>query len=247
MARIRYLKPDFFTDEDLAELSFQTRLTFAGLWCHADKAGRLEDRPKFLKAMIFPYDSVDMEKQLATLSQGKHGNGVPFIQRYEVDGVRFIQIVTWEKHQKPHHTEAESKIPPAPPLNIMGMGMEKQLNPSEKLKNGETTVKRRLKIPDDEWIKELEEKTIYSHLRVKDELQRCMVWFEAKGITVTRQRFLNWLNNPKYNPRPLDADLDNKPPIELVKVKCQFCGVVHGAKEDHKCDPEQISVMNQKS
>ncbi len=103
----------------------------------------MEDRPKFLKAMIFPYDNVDMEKQLEILSKPKH-NGSPFIYRYQIDNHKFIQILNWDKHQKPHHTEAESKIPPTPPLNTkekgMGMGMEKQLNPSRELKNGETTV-----------------------------------------------------------------------------------------------------------
>ncbi len=137
MPRIRYLKPEFFSDEDLAELKFETRLTFSGLWCYADKLGRLEDRPKFLKAMIFPYDNVDMEKQLQSLCKK------PFIIRYEVDGKPLIQIINWEKHQKPHHTEADSKFPPAPPLKeiIKGMGMEKQLDPSLKLENGEIPVK----------------------------------------------------------------------------------------------------------
>lgn len=138
MARIRYLKPEFFSDEDLAELKFEARLTFAGLWCYADKAGRLEDRPKFLKAMIFPYDNIDIEKQLQVLANK------PFIIRYEADGRRLIEIVNWDKHQKPHHTEADSKFPPAPPLRIKekGMGMEKQEQASAPANNGEKTVKR---------------------------------------------------------------------------------------------------------
>ena len=148
MPRIRYLKPEFFSDEDLAELPFQARLTFAGLWCYADKAGRLEDRPKFLKAMIFPYDNVDMEKQLDMLSNGKHENGMPFIQRYKANGSKLIQIIKWDKHQKPHHTEKESNFPPAPPLmgmeKGMGMGMEKQHEASTELKNGDLHVKERL-------------------------------------------------------------------------------------------------------
>lgn len=111
MARIRYLKPEFFTDEDLAELPFETRLAYAGLWCYADKRGRLEYRPKYLKAMIFPYDDIDMEKQLRLLATPKRSNSEPFIQIYEVNGHRYIQILKWEKHQKPHHTEADSKIP----------------------------------------------------------------------------------------------------------------------------------------
>jgi hypothetical protein len=109
------LKPEFFSDEDLAELPFEARLTYAGLWCYADKEGRLQDRPKFLKAMIFPYDKIDMEKQLNLLSKGKHENGVPFIQRYEIEGNAYIQILSWGRHQCPHHTEKES-IFPSPPL-----------------------------------------------------------------------------------------------------------------------------------
>jgi hypothetical protein len=157
MARIRYLKPDFFTDEDLGELKFETRLTFAGLWCHADKAGRLEDRPKYLKAMIFPYDNIDMEKQLDILATSKN-HGSPFINRYESeDGKRLIQISAWERHQKPHHTEKESIfLPPesesskfcpphTPLLKEKGMGMEKQLEASTRLKDGEITVKEPLK------------------------------------------------------------------------------------------------------
>lgn len=111
MPRIRYLKPEFFSDEDLGELSFQTRITFEGLWCYADKEGRLEDRPKFLKAMIFPYDDIDMEVELGLLSQAK-SNGMPFIQRYKNGNGKYIQIIQWQKHQKPHHTEKESIFPP---------------------------------------------------------------------------------------------------------------------------------------
>lgn len=144
MPRIRYLKPDFFSDEDLAEHPFQTRIAFEGLWCFADKAGRMEDRPKYLKAMIFPYDKVDMEKELEILSLPKK-SGEPFIQRYSVNGRAFIQILTWNEHQKPHHTEKDSEIPPAPPLMEKGMekgmGKIKQLNPSTELSNGEITVK----------------------------------------------------------------------------------------------------------
>ena len=143
MARIRYLKPEFFSDEDLAELPFQTRITFAGLWCYADKAGRLEDRPKYLKAMIFPYDAVDMEKQLSRLSQGKHGNGsCPFIQRYDTEGKQYIQILSWNRHQSPHHTEKESTFPPAPPLK--DKDKEKCASPDAPFHNRLETVKEPL-------------------------------------------------------------------------------------------------------
>lgn len=59
MARIRYLKPDFFKDEDLAEHPFWIRLLFQGLWNIADREGRLEDRIKRINVDVFPYDNVD--------------------------------------------------------------------------------------------------------------------------------------------------------------------------------------------
>lgn len=117
MARIRYLKPEFFEDEHLAELPFEARLFFAGLWNFADKAGRLQDRPARLKIKIFPYDKVDVEKCLELLSKLKNGTSRPFIQRYQVEGEAYIQILSWEKHQKPHFTEKESIIPPAPHID----------------------------------------------------------------------------------------------------------------------------------
>lgn len=150
------MKPDFFKDEDLAELSFQTRLFYAGLWNFADKKGRLEDRPKRLKADIFPYDTADIDKFLDSLSQVKKSSERPFIQRYEVDGQKYIQIINWDKHQKPHHTEKDSTIPPAPPLNTVKIkGMEKQDEASKELSNGEVTVKTPLKTLsfEDLWFK----------------------------------------------------------------------------------------------
>lgn len=106
MARARGIKPGFFTNEDLAEIDPLGRLLFAGLWCVADRAGRLEDRPKRLKIEILPYDDCDVD----ALLQALHDRG--FIQRYTVDEHRLIQVVSFAKHQSPHHQERESRLPP---------------------------------------------------------------------------------------------------------------------------------------
>lgn len=111
MARGRFIKPEFWMDEDLARLSKEARLLFIGLWQLADRAGRFEDRPKRIKAEIFPYDDVDADALLTELATQKvHGNGA-FIQRYEVSGKRYIQIANFTKHQKCHPNEPVSKIP----------------------------------------------------------------------------------------------------------------------------------------
>lgn len=113
MPRIRGLKPDYFKDEYLAELPFEARLLFAGLWCYADKKGRLEDRPKYIKAEIFPYDKVDIEKLLKLLADPKlpERPNKAFIRRYTVEGRQYIDIPMFLEHQAPHHTEKESKLP----------------------------------------------------------------------------------------------------------------------------------------
>ena len=107
MPRTRYIKPDFFTDEDIAELPLAARLIFIGLWCHADRMGRLEDRPKFFKVALAPYDEIDIPGVIARLAAGRK----PFLKLYDVNGKRYIQIVNFEKHQRPHSTEKQSVLP----------------------------------------------------------------------------------------------------------------------------------------
>ena len=105
MARARSIKPGFFKNEQLAELPHPARLLFAGLWTIADRAGRLEDRPKRIKAEIFPYENQPVDRLLESL------NKAGFIVRYESGGNHFISIPTWGKHQNPHIKEAASTIP----------------------------------------------------------------------------------------------------------------------------------------
>lgn len=105
MARSRNIKPGFFTNDELAECSPLARLLFAGLWTIADKEGRLDDRPKKIKALVLPFDNVDCDDCLKQLHD-RH-----FINRYSVDGNCYIQISNWKKHQNPHCKEAASEIP----------------------------------------------------------------------------------------------------------------------------------------
>jgi len=105
MARARNIKPGFFRNADLVELPMEARLLFIGLWTLADRAGRLEDRPKQIKMEIFPADSVDCDELLALLS------ATGMLERYEVGGKRFLQVVNFAKHQNPHRDEKVSTIP----------------------------------------------------------------------------------------------------------------------------------------
>lgn len=110
MARARNIKPGFFTNDRLAECDPLARLLFAGLWCIADRSGRLEDRPKRIRAELLPYDSCDADELIAQLAE--YG----FVLRYESGGNKFIQILNFDKHQNPHVKEPASSIP-APDKN----------------------------------------------------------------------------------------------------------------------------------
>lgn len=105
MARARNIKPGFFKNELLAELEPLDRLLFIGLWCLADREGRLEDRHKRIKMELFPCDSYDVNGGLAALE------AAGFVTRYSVAGKSVVSIVNFHKHQTPHGTEKDSELP----------------------------------------------------------------------------------------------------------------------------------------
>src|SRR5690606_1233069 len=87
VARARNIKPGFFSNDELAEVSPLGRLLFIALWTMADRAGRLEDRPKRIKVEALPYDDCDAESLLSELAERD------FILRYARGDRRYIQIV----------------------------------------------------------------------------------------------------------------------------------------------------------
>ena len=60
MARIRTIKPEFFTSEDIVSLSPLARLLYQATWCEADKEGRMQWKPGTFKLRYFPADNCDI-------------------------------------------------------------------------------------------------------------------------------------------------------------------------------------------
>ncbi len=56
MARIRTIKPEFWEDEKLSQLSLPCRLFYIGCWNFADDFGVIKSNAALLKSWIFPYD-----------------------------------------------------------------------------------------------------------------------------------------------------------------------------------------------
>ncbi len=112
MARIRAIKPGFFSNEDLADLDAYTRLFWIGMWTHSDRNGVIEYRPRRLKAIIFPYNEEITGTTAAEMTAELHDNG--FVTVFQKDGAIWIHHTEWSKHQKPHHTEKHfgNPLPP---------------------------------------------------------------------------------------------------------------------------------------
>lgn len=106
--RARDIKPGFYKSDQLAECSMTARLLFPGLWMLADREGRLENRPRKIKAEIFPFDDVDVAPLLVELENAG------LIRTYEANGTALIWIPQFKRHQSPHKNEKSSELPAHP-------------------------------------------------------------------------------------------------------------------------------------
>lgn len=94
MARIRNIKPDFWTDEKLVELEPIERLLFIGLWNFADDKGYLPYSPKRIKMQVFPGDSIEISRGIQSLISGGQ------VTLYDSAEGKVLHITNWDKHQK---------------------------------------------------------------------------------------------------------------------------------------------------
>lgn len=96
MARIRSIKPEFWTSSQIVNCSPIARLLFIGLWNFCDDAGIHSADPKRIKMEIFPGDAftdADVSGWLDELIRA----GV--LGRYRVGREWFLCVISWH-HQK---------------------------------------------------------------------------------------------------------------------------------------------------
>ncbi|CAJ4428693.1 Replication protein 15 [Burkholderia pseudomallei] len=116
MGRIRTVKPELFTHEDLFEAEQETglplRIAFVGLFTCADREGRFKWRPRTLKLAVLPHDQVDFSRVLdALITRG-------FLVKYASESGEEIGLIpTFTKHQVINNRETPSDLP-APPANL---------------------------------------------------------------------------------------------------------------------------------
>lgn len=97
MARIRTIKPEFCTSEQIVECSTNARLLFLCMFCFCDDAGRHPANTKRLKMEVFPGDNFadsDIRSWVDELLS------VGLLAEYTYEKSIFWQVTGWKKHQK---------------------------------------------------------------------------------------------------------------------------------------------------
>lgn len=105
MARIRTIKPEFFTSSDILELTPLSRLFYIALWCEADREGLLNWSPKTLKFRYLPGDDVEVE----AIGKELVDAGLIIIFTCE-DGKELASIPSFKTHQVINNRESDSVL-----------------------------------------------------------------------------------------------------------------------------------------
>lgn len=100
-------------DSELAQLSPMARLFYIGLWCLADREGRLKDKPMELAVQLIPYELAKYKPE--PLLEELNGR---FLVRYQAEGRGYIHIRGFHKHQRPANSEPASELP-APSEDVL--------------------------------------------------------------------------------------------------------------------------------
>ncbi|NHZ93635.1 hypothetical protein F2P45_32245 [Massilia sp. CCM 8733] len=97
MARIRTVKPEFWTSEQIAECSPTARLLFIGIWSFSDDHGIHPASVKRLKMEVFPSDVISDEDIQAMVDELE---AAELLHSYQVAGKDYWQVTGWARHQK---------------------------------------------------------------------------------------------------------------------------------------------------
>lgn len=98
MARKRSIKPEFFSDVDLADVSIEARYLYAGMWPWMDRQGVIEADARVHRVNTFPHDEkVTASKVQLWLNELVRAG---FVLRFSWLGKELLFCPTFNTHQK---------------------------------------------------------------------------------------------------------------------------------------------------
>ena len=230
--RIRSIRPEFWSSEDIAAMDWTTRLVFIGLWSYVDDNGVGRDVEKLIVADLFPLEDdprdtlATVSRSLARLSEGGQ------ITRYTLEGKPYLYVNAWSKHQRidkaaksryplPTSDNTEPRETVATPSrdlregSPLGEGEKRRRGEGEKHSPTESVPRKRgaHQIPDD-WEPKPEHRQLAAERGVDIELEIAKVRDWSKG---GNNRRLDWdavVRNWLRNARP-DRSTQQRPNREV--------------------------------
>jgi len=97
VARIRTIKPSFWSSGTVAKLGFEARLLAVGLISMADDDGRFLCTTAAVMGHVFPNDEELPKVKVRRWLDQIRTSGM--VHEYEVDGIRYGVFPEWHEHQ----------------------------------------------------------------------------------------------------------------------------------------------------
>jgi hypothetical protein len=212
VARIRTIKPEFWTDGDILKLSRDARLFYIGLWNFADDNGVLEYDIITIKARIFPVDRIDINRLLTELSKiGK-------VFTYEVAEKKYLLVKNLTNHQVIDR-ERKSRYPLPEGYQLKSIEISLGREGKGKERKGKEDCSANAHLSDLEFINSLKTNEVYKGIDIDRELGKMDVWLKQHpGRKKTPRFVIKWLNRIE---RPLSTEIK---PIPKADPTCVICG-----------------------
>jgi DNA replication protein DnaT len=102
MPRIRTIKPTFWSDEAVANLTRDARLLALGLISFADDEGRFLASPAAIAGYIYPHDVVPPARVRRWLAEVQ-STGIVLL--YTANGLEYGMFPNYRKHQRISHPQ----------------------------------------------------------------------------------------------------------------------------------------------
>jgi len=267
MARKRMISPEFWTDDKVIELTIHERLLFIGLWNFSDDEGLIANKPKQMKAQIFPVDDVT-HGVISEMLMRIHGIGL-------IDygnGGTLIRIKGWKRWQKinrptPSNFPAFRKGIIEPSVNTHGgltpsikedkgkedKRIEKNISPQPK----KVSSNNLLSYPDrvNKFYNELEQdneyliqlKEAYPNIDIVQQLRSSKIWLISNPQKAKKnfKRFVNtWMaNQMEYSvnkPNVIQPDVEDK---RVERDRLEFQRKLKEADKNVASDEEREEAL----
>ena len=142
MARIRTIKPEFWTSEQVVECSPTARLLFVGIWNFCDDSGIHPASERRVKMEVFPGDDFTVEEIRGFIDELIQQR---LLVEYEADGSVFWLISGFTKHQKIEKPNYRFPEPDAETLQVKSvMGFDDQSTTDQRPFGEQSTTSRRV-------------------------------------------------------------------------------------------------------